>query len=362
MLANLFKNLDSAVNTRDGSVAGAGPNGFGTWFQKIVNGLFAYIEANYQAWAKNIFTGIVNLMGALIDLLVSAGKFLADLTKWFGDLLVGLIKFIGDNYQDWAVSIYKQFQNLMSNLGTLLLGDSKDETGGMLGQLTSWFGTLKDGLVAWIGKNYKVWGAEIKTHFVNMIEELAKLLTEALLDAVIFTVWFVVMMVKFLASIATALPGWIGSLKDHFVSWITGASAALNADPQPGQDLFQTFWNMLTNLLGAIKKFVTTDLVPGLEDIGGSIINGIISGIKAGAGGLVSALGDAVHGSLHGVGSDGGNPPMTGQQLWEHQNKKSQPDVGSGQEPASRRHREDHRAVVQRASRWQRWWPWSSRG
>ncbi|HEV7236624.1 MAG TPA: hypothetical protein VGN15_10615, partial [Ktedonobacteraceae bacterium] len=310
VVANLFTSLDNAI-TSDGGVQGQGS--FGDWLGKIMTNLFAWIGANYQTWAKNIFGALVLMFGAMVNLLLAAGKLLADIAAWFGKIMLGLIAYVLANAPDWAQQIFAHFQTLMGHLRDLLFGDSQSTTGGMLGRLVDWFGNLKDNLIAWIGKNKDQWGADVKDLFVALISKMAQLLVTAALDVVVFSVWFSVMVLKLLATILTSLPGWIGTLKDHFVSWITGASDALNKDPQPGQNLFQTFWNMLTNLLGAIKKFVTTDLLPGLEDIGGSIVNGIISGVEKGAKGFMSRVQAALHGQLTGGGgSDGGsNAPAT---------------------------------------------------
>lgn len=229
-------------------------------------GWLAFLQENAPIWAENVKTWLVYVWETAIGWLGEhVPEWTGAISKVLEDWIQGAIQYVGDNYQQWGVSIAEFLGQMVGHTLTFLTVTLPTWIQG----LVDWWAAAIQGLIDWVGENWEAWALALGQFLwdmaVAMVDfQIVKLpeLIAALLK------WFYDMWDGFIKGLVETGPTWLKQL----ISW------------------FRTsIWDPFVTALETNFSLVQA---------GKDLIGGLISGIKAKATEVVSAMVALVTGAV----------------------------------------------------------------
>lgn len=230
------------------------------------DGWNAYLEENAPAWAENLETQLVYTWDTAIDWLGEhVPEWTESVSTMFSDWMEGVIQYVEDHYEEWGTDIAFSLGKMMGHILTFLtytLPEWQD-------RLVQWFSKLANALIDWVSENWEEWARRLGQFLWNMALGMVDFLVNKLPEFQIKMYnWFFDMWVAFIAGLEETGPAWVQSLIDWFRN-----------------SIWQPFVNKLETTFSLVQA-------------GKDLIGGLIKGITAMAGGVVTAMLALVTGAI----------------------------------------------------------------
>jgi len=186
--------------------------GLWSYLEDALGRLVTNVKTNLPKWSAQIGQSLHDIaLKALQWLTQKSVEIYVGLFTWFTNLVMGLLGYIHENYQEWGNSLADYFGMVIGTWLTWLTEDLPR----LLSEVTKWFGKLVVDWLSWIVTEGPTWGSDLFASFVVSLVEWIKLLV---IDLPTWkeelTGWMGDLVAQFVASVLEHGPEWLKNLVD----------------------------------------------------------------------------------------------------------------------------------------------------